>query len=76
MRSYLLTIIAACSLWCSSTSAADKAPLSPCKIPDLDRPARCGVFEVPENREQPNGRRLKIHVAVVPGGTAGERERR
>lgn len=67
MRSYLLTTIAACTLWSVSASGAE--PLAPCKIPDLDRPARCGVFEVPENRAQPNGRQLKIHVAVVPASS-------
>src|SRR5687767_15845786 len=67
MRSCLLTMIAACTLWSASANGAQQ--LAPCTIPDLDRPARCGVFEVPENREQPNGRQLKIHVAVVPASS-------
>jgi pimeloyl-ACP methyl ester carboxylesterase len=29
--------------------------------------ARCGVVEVPENRAQPSGRRIRLAVAVVPG---------
>jgi pimeloyl-ACP methyl ester carboxylesterase len=48
-----------------SPSAATVA-LSPCKLPDLDQEARCGEIEVPENPDQPSGRRLKIAIAVVP----------
>jgi pimeloyl-ACP methyl ester carboxylesterase len=73
MRSYLLTMIAACSLWCLSSNAADKASLSPCKLADLDRPARCGVFDVAEHRDRPDGRHLKIHVAVVPASSGTSR---
>jgi pimeloyl-ACP methyl ester carboxylesterase len=40
--------------------------LSSCTLPGLARPARCGVLDVPENPDRPNGRRLPIHVAVVP----------
>lgn len=28
--------------------------------------ARCGWLEVPENRAEPNGRKLRLHVAVIP----------
>ena len=69
MRLYLLTMTAACALWCASASAAEKPQLSPCKIPDLDQPARCGAFEVPENRDRPDGRKLQIHFAVVPASS-------
>ena len=40
--------------------------LSTCQLPGLEQPAHCGVFDVPENPEQPRGRRLKISVAVIP----------
>lgn len=45
--------------------------LSACSLPGLDRPARCGVLDVPENPARPDGRRLRIGVAVVPA--SGER---
>jgi pimeloyl-ACP methyl ester carboxylesterase len=48
-----------------SPGAVIKPVLFPCNLPDLPRPARCGVFDVPENRDAPNGRRLSISVAVV-----------
>jgi pimeloyl-ACP methyl ester carboxylesterase len=73
MRWYLLTITAACALWCVSARAAENPQLSPCKIPDVERLARCGVFEVPENRDRPDGRNLKIHVAVVPASSGHSR---
>ncbi|HEY0939134.1 MAG TPA: alpha/beta fold hydrolase [Steroidobacter sp.] len=28
--------------------------------------ARCGWLTVPENREQPSGKRIRLHVAVIP----------
>jgi pimeloyl-ACP methyl ester carboxylesterase len=36
-----------------------------CKLPGVPTPARCGVLEVPENPTRPNGRRLRIGVAVI-----------
>lgn len=40
--------------------------LSSCKLPGVPEPARCGVLEVPENPNRPNGRQLKIGLAVIP----------
>ena len=48
---------------------ASKAPnisLAPCRLPDLERVARCGAFDVPENPDRPDARRLSIGIAVVP----------
>ena len=46
-----------------STSAI---ALTPCKLPELEEPVRCGVLDVPENPAKPRGRRLQIRVAVLP----------
>jgi len=46
-------------------AAADSAVLTPCTIEGLEQPARCGVFEVPENPRRPEGRRIGIHAVVV-----------
>lgn len=60
----------------AATTPASKPPpiltLSPCTLPGVTQPARCGVLSVPENPARPGGRQLPIHVAVVPasGGTA------
>jgi pimeloyl-ACP methyl ester carboxylesterase len=47
------------------------AVLEDCAIPDLPEKARCGHFEVPENPDRPDGRRISIAVAVIPA-TGGE----
>lgn len=44
----------------------DTLVLSPCVLPGLAQPARCGVLQVPEAPDQPTGRQLPIHVAVIP----------
>ncbi|MFE5683040.1 alpha/beta fold hydrolase [Streptomyces sp. NPDC056512] len=40
-------------------------PKTPEPIPEL-KGARCGTLTVPENRAEPNGRKLKLGVAIVP----------
>ncbi|MET0535519.1 MAG: alpha/beta fold hydrolase [Steroidobacter sp.] len=70
LRSYLWTATAGWALTCGLAHAAGKEALAACTLPDVDRPAKCGVFEVPENRQQPNGRKLQIHVAVVSASSA------
>jgi pimeloyl-ACP methyl ester carboxylesterase len=40
--------------------------LAACRFADLTRAVRCGTLSVPENPEQPHGRRLAISVAVIP----------
>lgn len=46
--------------------------LAPCRLPGLAQQARCGAIDVPEDPRHPEGRRLAVHVAVVPatGGAA------
>lgn len=66
LRSYLTTMAAGWALW---SGTAGSASLAPCTLPDVDRPARCGVLEVAENRQRPDGRKLQIHVAVVPASS-------
>lgn len=58
---WLLTILALCG---SFGVRADV--LSSCQLPGLKEPAKCGVVQVPENPEKPDGRELDIAVAVVP----------
>lgn len=40
--------------------------LKPCTVKDLDSPVLCGDMEVWENRAAESGRRIPIHVAVLP----------
>jgi len=57
--------LAALFLLCASTATAANLPTSPCELPGVARPARCGVLDVLEDPSQPGGRRLPIHVAVI-----------
>jgi pimeloyl-ACP methyl ester carboxylesterase len=50
----------------SATQEARARALSHCRIPDVAQSARCGVFNVPENRDQPGSRQLPIYVVVIP----------
>jgi pimeloyl-ACP methyl ester carboxylesterase len=47
--------------------------LSECRLPRLATPAQCGTLEVPENRDQPDGRKVKIAIAVLPANTLSPR---
>jgi len=40
--------------------------LSRCRLPGLEAAVQCGTHEVWENRETKTGRRITLHVAVVP----------
>lgn len=45
---------------------AAAADLKPCRLKGVEREAQCGQIEVPENPAAPDGRKLAIHVAVMP----------
>src|SRR5688572_22485421 len=62
------TLLAAAAAACTSGSGPDPRAiaLAPCRLPGLDVAARCGVHEVWEDREARSGRRIALHVAVVP----------
>lgn len=63
-------VLASCATASSSsqTQAAAIAPLqlTTCRPEGASRDMRCGVYSVPENRAEPNGRRLNLNVVVVP----------
>ena len=43
--------------------------LAECRLPKLPLAAQCGTLEVPENRNQPDGRRISLAVALLPANT-------
>ncbi len=47
-------------------------PPEPCVVQGID--ARCGTFVVPENRAEPNGRTIGLHVVVLPAFAKPARE--
>ena len=68
MRKYFSVLAALFALFANAVLAAD-LPTSPCQLPGVARAARCGVLEVLENPDRPDGRKLPIHVAVVPASS-------
>jgi pimeloyl-ACP methyl ester carboxylesterase len=47
-------------------SVASAGKLSPCHLPGLDEEARCGRYEVFEDRVAGKGRKLSLNVVVLP----------
>ena len=45
---------------------APALPLTPCTLPKVAAPARCGTLEVAENPARPEGRRLALKIVVIP----------
>lgn len=46
--------------------ASPRVELWPCRLPDLDVEARCGTYEVFENRSAAKGRKIPLRVVVIP----------
>jgi pimeloyl-ACP methyl ester carboxylesterase len=68
MNSFLRTLIFML-LTIPAILYADVAPkieLSSCNIEGIERAARCGALDVPENPQKPDGRHLKINVVIIP----------
>ncbi|MDX1705287.1 alpha/beta hydrolase [Pseudidiomarina sp.] len=53
------------SLWLLLTTSAMAQP-EPCYLEGIDERVQCGSLEVPENYDQPEGRTIAIHYAVLP----------
>jgi len=49
-----------------ATAPTTKLELAPCTIPGLPPEARCGTYEVWENRAAKSGRKIPLRVAVIP----------
>jgi len=57
-------------LWAISATAETPEPprlaLTPCRLPDVPDEARCGTYEVFEDRDARAGRKIALNVAVLP----------
>jgi pimeloyl-ACP methyl ester carboxylesterase len=58
-----LVLLALC---CLAAAPARRIPLGPCRLKNAGAQAVCGTLEVPEDRAHPEGRKIKLRVAVVP----------
>ena len=65
VRTFACAALAACFAP-PSPSAAASLTLGPCELPGVAGPARCGTYEVPEDRAKPEGRKVPLHVVVLP----------
>ena len=61
----MVLLIAAIAVSCEGVSLAP-FPLTPCHVDGLAEELRCGVREVFEDRPQQRGRKIEIHVTVLP----------
>jgi len=72
IKNLILLLIAACT---TTTFASDEKLLndfSPCHVKHIPALSKCAMFSVPENWQEPQGKNIELHVAVVPpsGGQA------
>ena len=66
-----LLAVAAAALLAAACNAPHDAThgtiaLEECRLPGVEAPARCGTYEVWENRAARTGRRIKLDIAVIP----------
>jgi pimeloyl-ACP methyl ester carboxylesterase len=45
---------------------ADHAALQPCRVPGVEREVSCGSVRVAEDPDQPAGRTIEVHFALIP----------
>src|SRR5258707_15225633 len=75
MKRFLFLAAAAMLAAC----APDPEPVTPaitladCRLPGVEGAAKCGTYEVWEDREARSGRRIRVDIAVLPA--AGVRGR-
>lgn len=62
----LLTPLAALAQSPAPGSAAPQLALKECRVEGAPVQGKCGVFEVPEDRANPNGRKLGLKVVIIP----------
>jgi pimeloyl-ACP methyl ester carboxylesterase len=71
------TIVSILIVLAAMACAASEAPkadfLTPCDIPGVKQKAKCGTYEVWENRDARRGRRIGLKVVVLPA-TGAPRE--
>lgn len=64
--SFLFIICCVLGLEGGAAQAAPKLELKPCTVEGLPPEARCGTYEVWENRAAKTGRKIPLLVAVIP----------
>ena len=68
-------IVAAAVAGCGNDMAPTRTlKLGECRLPNLSSLAQCGAIDVPEDRRQPAGRKIRIFAAVLPANTLSPKE--
>jgi pimeloyl-ACP methyl ester carboxylesterase len=49
--------------------AGHAGKLKPCRVPDVEEEVLCGTYEVYENRAARQGRKIALHIVVLPATT-------
>ena len=62
----MLCLLTSCAAPSGSALRRGTIELAECRLKDVPGSAWCGEQEVPENYDQPAGRKIKLHVAVLP----------
>jgi hypothetical protein len=77
-RTATIAVLALTLAACSDRARFERRiALVECRLPKVAQAVQCGRLEVPENRDQPNGAKLSVFVAVLPANTlspAADRE--
>jgi pimeloyl-ACP methyl ester carboxylesterase len=55
-----------CMLPACTEPAVETLELADCPVPGATETARCGTLAVPENRDRPGDRRIRLNVMVIP----------
>lgn len=70
MQAARLLLFLVAFLTSSTVAAEDARPprlqLAPCRLPEVPNEARCGTYEVFEDRDARAGRKIALNVAVLP----------
>jgi pimeloyl-ACP methyl ester carboxylesterase len=68
MRLLLALAAGLCLVSCSPGPDASRRAiaLETCRLPGVDAPAKCGTYEVWEDRDAKAGRRIRLDLAVIP----------
>jgi len=67
----LILLLVLVTAWNTARARETSLRLEPCEIAGLEGPARCGVYEVFENRDTRKGRKIAIRIVVLPATGAG-----
>lgn len=62
----LSLLLAGCAAPAGSALKRGQIELTECRLKDVSSAAWCGTWPVPENYAQPSGKKIDLHVAVLP----------